>query len=206
MRSSVVAGLVVTGCVAVVGNVGRAAEPAPVASMPTQAVGDVLVYKNSYVTVACSRWQITATNQKGFVISRCGNDTAYFLANNGALVRITGKNGDNLVSFTPFSPSIQFPLQVGKSWKGKYSGVTTADESAWDSVQSCKVIDWETVQVAARAMPAFRIDCTDNWTSSGYAGTSSDTSWYSPQAHAVVKVLDVGQPKWNMELVSYSVH
>ncbi|WP_428390526.1 hypothetical protein [Lichenicoccus sp.] len=206
MHLAIIAGIAVTGCAVALGNVSRAAEPAPVASMPTPAVGDVLVYKNNFVTVACSRWQITATNQNGFIVSRCGDDTAYYKASNGALVRITDKRGDDLVSFKPFSPSIQFPLQVGKSWKGTYSGVTTADESAWDSVQSCKVIDWETVQVPAGAMPAFRIDCTDNWTSSGYAGTSSNTSWYSPEAHALVKVLDVGQPKWNMELVSYTVH
>ena len=54
----------------------------------------------------------------------------------------------------------------------RYSGVTTADESAWDRVQSCKMIDWETVQVAAGAMPAFRIDCTDNYsTSDSQSGT-----------------------------------
>ncbi len=205
MRSSLIATLAVTGFAVIgCGNASRAA--APVAALPTPSVGDVLVYQNNYVTVACSRWQVASTNQNGFVVSRCGDDTAYYQASDGALVRITGKNGRDLVSFKPASPSVRFPLEVGKSWQGKYTGFTADDQSQWDSVQTCKVLDYETVQVPAGAMPAFRIECDDAWTSGGYSGNSSELSWYAPQAHAIVRTSNPAQPKWNMELASYTLH
>lgn len=207
MHSSATIVILVAALVAVAGpGVGAAAEPNFSVAMPTPAVGDVLVYQGSYVTVACSRWQTVATNQNGFTVSRCGDDTAYFIASTGALARITGKDGKDLVSFKPGSPTVQFPLQVGKTWTASYAGFTADNQANWNSVQACRVLDWETVQVPAGALAAFRIICDDHWTSGGASGESAQTTWYAPQAHAVVKTVNQADPKWDMQLASYTLH
>ena len=200
LRRAVFAAL---ACAPLWANAALAQAPAP---LPHAAVGDVFVYARKFADVACARWEITALDQDGFVVSKCGDDTAYNLASTGALVRITGRGGRKLVDFTPSAPGVQFPLSVGKSWTASYIGYTADDGVTFQSQQSCKVSAFETVQVPAGALPAYRIDCDDHWNAAPFSGTSHTASWYSPQAHTVVKARNDGDSKWNVDLTSYTLH
>ena len=181
----------------------RAQAPAP---LPSAAVGDTFTYARKFASVACTTWQITQLDQDGMVVSKCGDKTAYNLRSNGALVRITGRGGDPLVRFTPFAPGVQFPLELGKSWTASYTGYTADDDVTFQSQDACKVSAWETVQVPAGAMASYRIDCQDHWTAGPFSGTSHTASWYAPQAHAVVKARNDQDAKWNIDLVSDTLH
>ncbi len=183
---------------------GPAFAQAPV-SLPRPAAGDSFVYAGKFATVACSRWTVTQVDRNGYNVRTCGGNAAYTLADNDALVRIIGPNGP-LVQFDPASPGLEFPLALNKTWSARYAGFTADNGVHFASLESCKVSAWETVQTAAGALPAYRIDCEDHWTSGGASGQAHQASWYAPQAHTVVKVRNDQEPKWNLDLVSYSLH
>ena len=181
----------------------RAQAPAP---LPQAAVGDTFTYRSTFATVRCPTWRITSLDQDGMVVSQCGDDTAYMLRSTGGLVRITGRGGKDLVRFTPASTGLQFPLALGKSWTGAYTGYTADDGISFESRQSCKVTAWETIDTAAGALPSYRVDCEDRWQAGPFSGINHLASWYAPQAHTVVRTRSDGDVKWNSDLVSYSVH
>ncbi len=172
--------------------------------MPQAAAGDTFVYAGKFTTIPCARWTVTQANQNGYVVSTCGGNTARSLASTGALVDITGPGGATLVKFSPSAPGISFPLAPNKTWSHRYTGFTADDGATFDSQETCKVAGWESVQVPAGALPAYRIACEDHWTAGPASGTTHTTNWYAPQARTVVKSQNAEQPKWNVDLASYS--
>ncbi len=182
------------------------AQQAATADKPVPKVGDIHEYAKKFATVECSRWVIKETNKNGFLIAQCKDNLAYLsVTNDYNLTKIVTEDGEILAEFKPYLPSISFPLKVGKKWTGKYSGYTADDGFRWVAVASCEASAYETVKVAAGELPAYRIDCVDNWELGNMSGHAYSTSWYSPKALAVVRVSNPRFPKWNMELVSYSI-
>lgn len=178
---------------------------APVAERPLYQAGDSFEYVDRFQTVACKRWEVKDPNRDGALVTQCDDKLAYFSATTGALMRIARKDGTDLVSFRPFAPAIPFPLQVGSKWGGKFSVSTSGDLITPSLNEKCEVVAFETVTVAAGALPAFRFNCDTRWSVWPLHGSITVTSWYAPSAKTVVKSINGSDDKWNMELAGFTV-
>jgi hypothetical protein len=190
-------------CLAALACLQAADSPAAeiaIAERPVYRNGDVFEYVDRFQTVACKRWEISGHDASGAVMSRCGDNIAYFSPDSGALLRIATRDGRELVKFEPFAPAIPFPLQVGSRWGGHFQ-VSTADDLISPSLdERCEAVAFETVKVAAGDLPSFRFDCVTEWSVWPLHGTVTVTSWYAPAAKTVVKSVNGSDPKWNLEL------
>jgi hypothetical protein len=198
---------ILLGVIAVPGVLAAAAvaQTPPAGTKPALKVGDVREYKNTFTTVKCARWEVKETNKNGFAVLQCAENLAYFsVEHDYALAKITGKGGDTLVEFKPYSPYLAFPLEPGKKWDGRYSGHTGDDGNSWTSEVSCEVKGVETLKLAAGDLPTYRVDCTDSWSFFPMRGQSHSKSWYSPQLGVVVKNVNAEQAKWDFELTGYA--
>jgi hypothetical protein len=176
----------------------------PVAERPQFHAGDVLEYVERFQTVACKRWEFTG-GDGATLQSRCADNVAYFAADSGALLRITGKDGKTLVTYEPSAPAIPFPLEVGSKWGGKFQVTAAGDLVAPSLDESCQVLAFETIRIAAGELPAYRFDCVTRWSVWPLHGTVTVTSWYAPAAKSVVKSVNDSDSKWNMELQSFQL-
>lgn len=183
---------------------GRAADP-PEAQKPVLNSGDVFEYVDRFETVRCKRWEVAGRDGKGAVISRCGSNTAYFSEASGALLRIVARDGKELVRFEPAPPAIPFPLRVGSTWSGTYRVSTQQTSVSPNLEETCKVVAFETVRIAAGALPAFRYECRTRWTVWALHGEVTETGWYAPSAKVVVRVVNNGDARWNVELAGYAL-
>ena len=174
----------------------------PIAERPEFRAGDVFEYVDRFQTIECRRWEFAGYDGAA-MLHRCGDNVAYFSADSGALLKITGKDGRELVSYKPFAPAIPFPLRVGSKWGGRFEVTTAGDLVAPDLDESCEVVAYETIRIAAGEMPAFRFDCVTKWSVWPLHGTVTVTSWYSPTAKIVVKSINGSDSKWDLELASY---
>ncbi|MEI9985219.1 MAG: hypothetical protein WDN69_19740 [Aliidongia sp.] len=151
-------------------------------------------YLDRFENLDCKRWLVAGHDTDGSLISTCGDDVAYFSAQTGALLRIIGKGGKELVKFDPTSPALPFPLHVGSTWHGKFT-VSTPDQIVSPGLdETCKITSFETVAIAAGNMSAFRYECTTEWSVWPLHGTVSETGWYAPAAKVVVKVITIPLP------------
>jgi len=186
-------------------SLARAEDPAP-ATMPQLKVGDYLEVADRFLTISCKRWVVTAIDKDGFNILQCGDKLAYFsAANNGNAVKVVSTAGDTLVEFTPYAPSLSFPITLGKKWEGKYKGYTADDGVRWSATSSCEVKAFEKVTVPAGTLPAYRIDCEDAYQANGFNGYADSKSWYSPAVGTVVKVVNDANSKWDMQAVGVAI-
>ncbi len=177
----------------------------PIAERPTYSEGDVFEYVDRWESIACQRWEIKGRDADGSLMSQCQDNVAYFSADTGALLRILGKGGKELVSFEPAAPAMPFPLRVGMTWHGKFVISTSDQIVSADLDQSCAVTAFETVSVPAGSFPAFRYECKTGWSALFLHGETSETGWYAPAAMVVVKVVNNSEPKWSYELARYSL-
>lgn len=177
----------------------------PMADRPVLNKGDVFEYVDRFQTIACQRWEVDGVHEGGLLLSRCGDNSAYFAADSGALIRITGKNGKELIRFEPSAPAIPFPLYIGAKWNGKFRLSMAGDPVSPSLDQSCKVTSFEMVTITSGRLPAFRIDCTNTWTVWPLHGHVVVTSWYAPDAKTVIKVVNDSDPAWNLALARYSL-
>jgi hypothetical protein len=190
------------GLVATLGAWSAPAAAAPPAEKPSVHVGDVVEYDARYVSVPCKRWEVKDTDKAGSVIMQCDDKLAYFSVATGNLTKIASLDGEAVVEFKPFSPSISFPLEVGKKWQGKYTGYTADNGYRWAGDSSCEVKSAETVKVPAGDFEAYRIDCVDSWKLGGATGQAHSSAWYAPKAATVIKYIQTEDPKWNYEVTS----
>lgn len=174
------------------------------APQPSPSVGDVLVYKDRFLTVDCQRWEVTALDEDGYRLSQCEDKTAYIDNDTGRVFKIVSDDGYKLVRFKPGLPTLSFPMEVGKTWNDTYEGYTNADGAQWQGDTTCEVEAKETVTVAAGEFEAYRVACTDNWSAPPFSGESNSTTWYAPAVGGVVKSVNKQDAKWNMELEAYS--
>jgi hypothetical protein len=184
--------------------VPSAAEDPPSAARPEYHEGDVFEFVGRFESITCSRWVVEARAADGSQPWRCGENVAHFLGDTGALTRIVGRGGKELVSFEPASPAMAFPMHVGATWHGKFRLSTSADLVSPDLDESCEVTAFETVVVAAGSFPAFRYECKTAWSVWPLHGTATETGWYAPAARTVVRVVNDASPEWNLELARYS--
>jgi hypothetical protein len=183
-----------------------AADAASLEALPAERpqfhAGDVFEYVDRFQTVECKRWEFVGLDGDAMT-NRCGDNVAWFAADTGALLRITGKGGRELVSYKPFAPAIPFPLQIGSKWGGAFEVSTAGDLITPDLDESCEVMAYETVRVVAGELGAFRFDCVTRWSVGFLHGTVTITSWYAPAAKTVVKSVNGSDSKWDLELASY---
>lgn len=177
----------------------------PIAERPIYRDGDVFEYVDRFQTIACKRWEFKGRDEKGRMVSQCDDKLAYYADESGTLLKIAKRDGTELLSFRPKPPSIPFPLQVGSKWGGKYS-VSLPNELVEPHLNDhCEVVAFETVKIAAGELPAFRFVCKTDWSVWPLHGTVTVTSWYAPAARTVVKVVNGGDDKWNMELAHFTL-
>jgi hypothetical protein len=179
------------------------AEDAPPTEIPTYRVGDIFEYVDRYQTIACKRWEITGRAPDGSWISQCGDNIAYFSADDRALLRIVGKDGAELVKFAPSAPAIPLPLHIGQRWGGRFRLSTAASLFSPKVEESCEVVAFETIRVVAGDLPAFRIDCSSEWSVWPLNGKVAVTMWYSLDANSLVKVVNGSDKSWDLELARY---
>jgi len=182
----------------------RATDP-PIAERPMYKDGDVFEYVERFQTVACKRWEMIGRDADGSWLSQCDDNIAHFSAETGALQRIVRKDGRELVTFLPSAPAIPFPLQLGKKWGGKFQLSMAGDIISPTVDETCEVVSFETVKVAAGDFPAFRFECTTAWLVWPFHGNVTVTMWYAPAAKSLVKVSNSSDPKWDTELARYSL-
>jgi hypothetical protein len=178
------------------------AETLPPADKPSSKVGDVIEYDARLATVACKRWEVTATNKDGSTVLQCGDNIAYISAANGNLTKIVSKSGNTLVEFDPQPFGVSFPLEVGKKWQGKYTGSSASTGSSWSGDNSCEVKPPEMVKVAAGQFDAYRIDCVDNWRSGVFSGQAHTSAWYAPKVGTTVKFVNAEFPVWDYQVTN----
>jgi hypothetical protein len=196
----------IVGVFALVAPHASQAQDAPTAGKPVPKAGDVHEYARRFVTVNCPRWEVKQVDEKGFLVAQCKDNLAYLsVMNDYNLTKIVTQDGEILVEFKPYSPTLSFPLKLGKKWSGTYTGYTADDGNRWVGNVSCEVTSYETLRLRAGDLPSYRIDCVDNWELGNLSGHAYSTSWYSPKARAVVKMSNKQFPKWDMELVSYTI-
>jgi hypothetical protein len=180
------------------------AADAPAADKPVPNVGDVFEYAKTFVTIDCPRWEVAAVGKDGYNLLQCGEKTAYLDATTATLAKIVA--GDKrLVEFKPRSPTLSFPITVGKKWDGQYEGYRADNGNAWKSTVSCEAKAFETIKVPAGEFEAYRIQCADSWDAFPFHGVSDSTAWYAPKLGAVVKSVNPSQSDFDYELVSYHV-
>jgi hypothetical protein len=63
------------------------AETLPPADKPSPKAG-VIEYDSQVMTQGCKRWEVTATDKDGSIISQCGDNIAYISATNGNLTKV----------------------------------------------------------------------------------------------------------------------
>jgi hypothetical protein len=164
-------------------------------------VGDVTEFSSG-----CKRWEVKEVDRGGYLISQCGGLTAYrSIANSYNLRKVTSADGTLLADFNPYQPLVELPLEVGKKWKQFYYNwkLPGGQRVAIDAL--CRVVAFETVKVAAGALPAYRVDCASAWAVHDNTGIHHGTIWYSPQIGAVIKYSSQDSPGQAFELTAYSL-
>lgn len=180
-----------------------AADTLPPAQMPKPKVGDYIEYSPRFVNLDCKRWEVTNTNKNGFLTLQCGDKIAFLSAENGNLSKIVSGDGETLVQFKPYLPSVSFPLQVGKKWEGKYSGYTADNGLRWTGDQSCEVKDVERVKVPAGEFETYRIECLDNVQVINKIYPIHTTAWFAPKLGTSVKFVNKENPPYDYVVTSF---
>ncbi len=175
---------------------------------PTPVVGYRMSYSGHIMGVTCEDWKLTEIKPDGSLVSQCGNymmETASS-ENDFNPIRLSTLHGVKLIEFTPYAPSIKFPLAVGNTWQSKYRYYSTEFGEPIDTSGSCNVAGYESVRVAAGEFQAFRIECVDEVAAGSRKFKTNTTRWYAPEAAGFVKLDNREDPgRWNFELTSYGM-
>ena len=180
-------------------------EGVPLPAAP--AIGNEASYDGKLMGIACPRWTTREITGDGVVRTTCEGFTLETArAHDLNPIRMLDSAGKPLVSFTPFAPSLKFPLAVGKRWSGQYVGYTDYNKLMWEGETTCKVEAREAVALAMGTQEAFRIECEQGWKVGPRTGKVHATRWYAPALGTIVKEIHAREPeRWNFELTSYGV-
>lgn len=173
-----------------------------VESYPVLKPGARFSYVDGIASLKCNQWEIQEVkdvNKSGLVVSKCGGNTIYMTADSGNPVMVVNDQEEIVIKTRPFYPELSFPLFVGKKWSGKYYG-QEGSYRRWSGNMACESTAFESVQVAAGKIDAFRIDCVDEWDSGiiFVNGTIESTRWYDPASGLIIKNIH-DFSKWNYE-------
>jgi hypothetical protein len=196
------------------GFVACAQNPLRVEKLPDLKPGDTREYADRLMTVPCRQWTTIETNKDGYLVSQCKDLRLYSTADTFNAVKIVRADGTVLVEFKPFSPSLSFPMYVGKQWSGRYKGIVNngngrwfADFVAngnlrWEGDKRCEVKSVERLRVAGVLTDAFRIECSEDWKVNFFIqGKAHSTSWYAPGIGLVKGVHS--DNRWDYVLTNY---
>jgi hypothetical protein len=92
--------------------------------------------------------------------------------------------------------SLQFPLEVGKQWSGRWDADTSGD-------YSIQVLDRAPVQVNGKSVDSVVVRTLTNFRGE-YDGRADITVWFDPSTRSVVK--STGDVVLKSEFGSYSTH
>ena len=174
------------------------------AEVPVPKVGNFQTFAGRVGTVDCQRWEVTAADADGFLVSTCGKYTSYLsLAGSYNLNRMEGPDGQPLVVFEPYFPAVEFPLAVRKVWKSRYEGYLATEGLRWEGEVTCRVVEFAPVTVKAGTIDAFRIECYDHRRAAMLETGANSTMWYAPSVPGVVKTVNHEDPRWDSELADY---
>ena len=180
------------------------ADESTIAEQPIPKLGTVQEFVGPVATLHCSRWEVVAINQNGYLVSQCEQFKMFLKVDQSLnLHKVTAGKDDALI-FEPGYPTIEFPLRVGKRWRKQYQAYSAIEGLRWEGDVKCEVADYGNIEVAAGKFKAFRIECHDNWKVGQAASSINTTHWYAPAAQGIVKTLSYEDPRWNAELKSYS--
>lgn len=186
------------------------AAESPRAEMPPQSnlkPGNYWEFTASQASMGgCKRWNFKEVTSDGMLVIQCKDLLIYqSVANSLNMVKMTKADGEVQYEFKPFMPAMNFPLEVGKKWRGEYAGFTEDTGDKWNGKPQCEVTAFEKVKVVAGEFDAFRVDCVDHWRALlVFSGEKKSTRWYSPKLGTVIKMLHEDD-KWNYQLTSYKV-
>ena len=177
---------------------------AQIADAPVPQVGAWQTFKGPVGTVNCARWEVTATNEDGYLRTACGEyRTKLAVAGSFNLHEITGPGGRTVVRFEPYFPLVQFPIAVGSEWTSTYRGQLSVLDLSWDGTMTCRVTALESVTVIAGTFEAYRIECYDKRRAPMVETGSTLTAWYAPAVPGVVKTVNHEDPVQSNELAQH---
>lgn len=180
------------------------AHDAKIADTPVPRVGAWQAFKGPVGTLDCARWEVTATNEAGYLRTACdGYRSKLAVAGSFNLHEITDPAGKTVVRFEPWFPLVQFPIVVGSEWTSSYRGELTSFELEWDGTMTCQVTSLEPVTVIAGTFEAYRIECYDKRRAPMVETGTTLTAWYAPTVPGVVKTVNHEDPVQNNELADY---
>ena len=102
---------------------------------------------------------------------------------------------DEKVTFkaTPQRKFLQFPLEVGKKWEGRWETTSLTQETRWTASAEVEAI--ESVTVPAGTFQAFKVKFQGTYNGRAFAtgrgswtGSRQETAWYAPAVKRVVKM------------------
>lgn len=174
---------------------------------PTPVVGAEASYTGALMSADCPRWTTGNLTGDGLLLTTCqGYTIESDHTHDLNPVRLRDATGKTLVEFKPYTPSLSFPLRVGKRWRGQYTGFTAFNNLVWDGETTCKAEAEEKITVPAGEFDTLRIECENGWRVGPKSGSSHATRWYAPAIGAVVKEVHARDPaRWNFELAHYGL-
>ena len=174
---------------------------------PTPVAGTEASYSGQLMGVDCPKWTTGSLTEDGLLLTTCqGYTIESDHAHDLNPVRLRDATGKTLAEFKPFTPSLSFPLSVGKRWRGQYTGFTAFNNLVWDGETTCKAEAEEKITVPAGEFNTLRIECENGWRVGPKNGSSHATRWYAPAIGAVVKEVHARDPaRWNFELAHYGL-
>lgn len=179
-------------------------DEAVVAEMPVPRVGSFQEFVGRVGSVDCQRWEVSATNEMGYLVSHCkGFQSLLSVAGGYNLTKMVGPDGQPLVIFEPYYPAVQFPLALNKTWDADYTGFLAVAGLRWTGHLKCTVAEYAPVKVAAGTLDAFRIECYDHQKAGMLETGANTTVWYAPQVPGVVKSINRVDSRWDSELQDY---
>jgi hypothetical protein len=95
------------------------AEESTIADQPTPKIGTKQEFVGPIATLHCSKWEVTAVHQEGFLVSQCENFKMFLKEDQSLNLHKVVAGKETALVFEPAYPVIEFPLQVGKHppWK-----------------------------------------------------------------------------------------
>lgn len=151
---------------------------------PAPQPGDRYAFETTYLGVPCADWRITSVDPRGEIEASCEGWRSYISATQDLNpTRVLKPDGSARWSYEPLFPLLDFPLQVGKAWKGKYEGFDGTFGVSWSSQITCSVEAYESGE-----HPQFRIRCDDAFNALLLiGGTATSLFWYSPELGRVTR-------------------
>lgn len=178
-------------------------DAATVSAMPEPRIGEVREFVGAVASIPCSRWEIVPSDDPDVLLSQCEHYRIHFRRSEHLnMFRITAGE-ETAVSFDPAYPAIEFPLEVGRSWRRKYTGDSMIEGVQWRGDVSCEVADFTDVDVAAGRFKAYRIECRDRWKVADVESSVTSTTWYAPAVEGVIKTRNYEDSRWDTELKAY---